>query len=70
MAGRYLRDDPRCFGLHDPAIAPVVAGGRPRVKWLLCGGEIVVEDDAIPGLDVERLRAQAWDEVQRLMRAA
>ena len=66
----YRLDDPRYFGLHDPAIGPVVAGGRPRVKWLLCGGEVVVEDDAIPGLDLERLRAQAWDAVRVLMSEA
>ena len=55
----YSLDDPRFFGLHDPAIAPVVSGGRPRLKWLLVDGEVRVEDDAIPGLDMAELGAKA-----------
>lgn len=62
----YDLDDPRYFGLHDPAIGPIVGGGRPRVRWLLCEGRLLVEDDAIPGLDLERLRSQARDEVRAL----
>ncbi|MBE7418712.1 MAG: amidohydrolase family protein [Ideonella sp.] len=64
----YDLDDPRYFGLHDPAIGPIVGGGRPRLRWLLCDGEVVAEDDAIPGLDLERLRAEAREEVRALMR--
>jgi cytosine/adenosine deaminase-related metal-dependent hydrolase len=55
----YSLDDPRYFGLHDPVIGPVVAGGRPRLKWLLVDGEIRVEDDVIPGLDMAELAAKA-----------
>ena len=55
----YSLDDPRYFGLHDPVIGPVVAGGRPRLKWLLADGQIRVEDDAIPGLDMAELGAKA-----------
>ncbi|MDR6853854.1 amidohydrolase family protein [Variovorax guangxiensis] len=62
-------DDPRYFGLHDPGVGPIVSGGRPRLRWLLCGGEVVAEDDGIPGLDLGRLRAQAGEEVRALMRA-
>ena len=62
----YALDDPRYFGLHDPAIGPVVSGGRPRLKWLLCDGRVVVEDDAIAGLDVGELRAQSKAAVRRL----
>ncbi|WP_077002539.1 amidohydrolase family protein [Variovorax sp. KK3] len=65
----YELDDPRYFGLHDPAIGPIVSGGRPRLRLALCGGEVVVEDDAIPGLDLAALRAQARDEVKALLRA-
>lgn len=61
-------DDPRYFGLHDTALAPVVSGARPTLKWLLAGGEIVVEDDAIPGLDMAELRSHARDAVLRLSR--
>ncbi|MDB5730965.1 MAG: isoxanthopterin deaminase [Variovorax sp.] len=63
----YDLDDPRYFGLHDPAIGPVVSGGRPRLKWLFADGRIVVEDDVIPGLDMARLRAEARTEVRRLI---
>ncbi|MBS0593316.1 MAG: amidohydrolase family protein [Proteobacteria bacterium] len=62
----YDLDDPRYFGLHDPAIGPIVGGGRPRLRWLLCGGEMLVEDDAIPGFDLDRLRAEAREEVRAL----
>jgi cytosine/adenosine deaminase-related metal-dependent hydrolase len=65
----YDLDDPRFFGLHDPALGPVVSGGRPRLKWLLCDGRIVVEDDAIPGLDLAELRAAARAAVRRLATA-
>ena len=62
----YALDDPRHFGLHDPAIAPVVSGARPRLKWLLCGGQVRVQDDQIPGLDLDELNAQARAAVKRL----
>jgi len=55
----YALDDPRFFGLHDPVIGPVVSGGRPRLKWLFVDGEVRVEDDAIPGLDMAELAAKA-----------
>ncbi|HEX8605259.1 MAG TPA: amidohydrolase family protein [Pseudoduganella sp.] len=63
----YDLDAPRYFGLHDMAIGPVVAAGRPRLKWLLGGGRVLVEDDAIPGLDMAALRAGASAEVLRLV---
>ena len=63
----YDLDSPRYFGLHDMAIGPVVAAGRPRLKWLLAGGRVLVEDDAIPGMDMAALRAEASADVQRLM---
>jgi len=65
----YGLDDPRYFGLHDPAIGPVVSGGRPRLRWLLCGGKVIAHDDAIPGLDLAQLRADAQQEVRALVSA-
>ena len=62
----YALDDPRHFGLHDPAIAPIVSGARPRLKWLLCDGQVRVQDDQIPGLDLAELKAQAREAVARL----
>lgn len=59
-------DDPRFFGLHDMALGPVVSGARPRLQWLLVDGQVVVQDDAIPGLDMAELRAAARAAVQRL----
>jgi 8-oxoguanine deaminase len=55
----YALDQPRHFGLRDPAIGPVAGGGRPTLKWLLCHGRVVVEDDRIPGLDLAQLQAEA-----------
>ncbi len=56
--------EPRHFGLHDPAIAPVASGGRTPLRAVLVRGRVVVENDAISGLDLERLR----DDAQRLVR--
>jgi cytosine/adenosine deaminase-related metal-dependent hydrolase len=62
----YALDDPRFFGLHDAAIAPVASGGRPRLKWLLVDGQVRVEDDAVPGLDMAELAAQARAAVRQI----
>ena len=55
----YALDQPRHFGLHDAAIAPVASGGRPTLRALLVHGRVVAEHDTIPGLDLAELRAQA-----------
>jgi len=55
----YDLDAPRFFGLHDPAIGPVASGGRPRLRALVCNGQVVVEDDRVPGLDLAALRHDA-----------
>ncbi len=55
----YDLDDPRHFGLHDPALGPVASGGRARLRALLVAGRLVVENDAIPGLDLAELRHEA-----------
>jgi cytosine/adenosine deaminase-related metal-dependent hydrolase len=65
----YRLDEPRYMGLHDLAIGPVVSGSRPHLIWLLVNGRTVVENDAIPGLDMDELRAQARVAVARLAAA-
>lgn len=62
----YRLDDPRYFGLHDPAIAPVASGGRPALRALLVGGRVIAEDDALPGVDLAELGAQAREAVALL----
>jgi cytosine/adenosine deaminase-related metal-dependent hydrolase len=62
----YDLDQPRHFGLHDPAIAPVASGGRCTLRALLVQGRIVVENDALPGLDLAQLRADAQALVHRM----
>jgi cytosine/adenosine deaminase-related metal-dependent hydrolase len=62
----YELSDPRYFGLHDPAIAPVASGGRPHLRQLICGGRTIVENDRIPGLDLGELAAQAREAVRKL----
>ncbi len=62
----YSLDQPRHFGLHDPAIAPVASGGRTPLRALLVQGRVVVENDGVPGLDLAQLRADAQALVQRL----
>jgi cytosine/adenosine deaminase-related metal-dependent hydrolase len=58
-------DQPRHFGMHDLLIAPVTCGGA-RVRHLLIGGRTVVDDGAIPGLDLARLRSDAARVVTRI----
>ena len=55
----YDLDQPRHFGLHDSAIAPVVSGGQASLRAVLVAGRVVVENNQIPGLDMAELRTQA-----------
>jgi cytosine/adenosine deaminase-related metal-dependent hydrolase len=59
-------DQPRHFGMHDPLVAPETCGGSARVRHLLVGGRLVVDDGAIPGLDLAHLRSEAAGVVRRL----
>lgn len=63
----YRLDDPRYFGLHDPAIGPVASGGRPALKALFCAGRRIVTDDALDGVDLHELGRQAWTAVKALI---
>ena len=54
------------FHLHDPAIGPVVAGGRPRVRWMLVDGKVVIEDDQLPGVDIAELAVRSREAVAKL----
>jgi cytosine/adenosine deaminase-related metal-dependent hydrolase len=56
----------RYAGLHDPAIGPVASGGRPTLRLLTVQGRVVVEEGAIPGLDLPRLLARAREAVRKL----
>ena len=62
----YALDQLRYAGLHDPAIGPVASGGKPKLRYLLVQGRVVVENDSIPGADIERLLARAGEAVRRL----
>ncbi|MDO8778303.1 MAG: amidohydrolase family protein [Burkholderiaceae bacterium] len=57
---------PRYFGLHVPAIGPVASGGSAHLKALLRGGQEIVREGAIPGLDLAELGQQARAAVARL----
>jgi cytosine/adenosine deaminase-related metal-dependent hydrolase len=59
-------NEPRHFGMHDPMIAPVTCAGSAHLRYLLVGGRIVVENGAIPGLDMSKLRSDAARVVARL----
>ena len=61
-----LDRDPRHFGLHDVAIAPVAGGGRAHLRALLVGGQRVVADGAIPDLDLAALARDAREAVREL----
>jgi len=57
---------PRYFGLHDALAGPVVGAGAADLRLLMVGGRIVVENGAIPGIDIEKLRRDAADVVKRI----
>ena len=63
----YELDDIRFAAFHDPGIAPVATGVRPRLKRLLVGGRTVVADDQIIDLDLAELRQRAKAAVRRLV---
>ena len=65
-----LDQDPRYFGLHDPAIGPVASGGSAHLKALLIGGREIVRDGVLPGLDLMELGRQARAAVARLANAS
>ena len=52
--------------MHDPMIAPVTCAGSADIRYLLIGGRTVVENGAIPGLDMQKLKADAARVVTRL----
>tara|TARA_A100001391_G_scaffold166384_2_gene126471 strand:- start:29727 stop:31088 length:1362 start_codon:yes stop_codon:yes gene_type:complete len=62
----YDLNQPRYFGMHDPAIAPVAGGGSATVRHLLVDGQARVRDGVIPGLDLADLRARAAEVVAEL----
>jgi 8-oxoguanine deaminase len=66
----YRLDDPRYFGLHDMAIGPVACGGRASLKALLINGRMIVENDSVPGLDLDALRVDAMAAVKTLQQRA
>ncbi|NML97320.1 amidohydrolase family protein [Paraburkholderia sp. RP-4-7] len=63
----YRLDDPRYFGLHDPAIGPVASGGRPSLAALFSAGRPVVVNDQIEGVDLKELGREARDVVRELL---
>jgi len=63
----YRLDDLRFAAFHDVAVAPVATGIRPYLKCLLVDGRIVVENDRIPGIDVDELRRRVNAAVRRLV---
>jgi len=58
---------PRYAGLHDPLLAPVIGGGAPRLRALYVAGREVVRDGVIPGIDLERINAEADQAVRRMV---
>lgn len=66
----YRLDDPRYYGLHDPAIGPVACAGRATLRALLVAGKTVVVDDVIPGVCLTELGRKASDAVKLLQQRA
>lgn len=62
----YPLEQLRYSGLHDPGIGPVASGGGATPRHLFVQGRMIVENGAIPGLDLHALRAKAQAAVERL----
>jgi cytosine/adenosine deaminase-related metal-dependent hydrolase len=62
----YDLDQPRYWGLHDPAIGPVACGGSARLSALFVGGQPVVRDGAIASVDMPALAHAARQAVATL----
>lgn len=62
-----LDQSPRYFGIHDPALAPVICGGAAHLKRLFIAGQEVVREGALPDHDMDELGAQARNAVKILM---
>lgn len=60
--------EPRCFGLHDPAVAPVVTGAA-SIRHSLVAGNFVVRNGAVGGLDLGGLAEDARRVTARLAAA-
>lgn len=60
--------EPRQWGLHDVAMAPVVSGAA-RPSHVLCHGRVVLDQGQIPGLDMAQLRADAQQAVRAIQQA-
>ncbi|HEX9590157.1 MAG TPA: amidohydrolase family protein, partial [Bradyrhizobium sp.] len=58
--------NPRYFGLHDPLTGPVAGAGAADLRILMVGGRIVVENGAVPGLDLAKLRHDAAGIISRI----
>ena len=58
-------DGPAYWGQHDACAAPLITG-HASVRHSLVGGQAVVQDGALPGLDMEQLQHQARAAVARL----
>ncbi len=56
---------PRCMGLHDPALAPVITGAV-GLRASFVGGHRIVDNGRIPWLDLEGLAVDAHRATERL----
>lgn len=58
--------EPRAFGLHDPAVAPVITGGA-RVRHSFIGGKPLVVNGCLPSTDLPTLAENARRVTARLI---
>ena len=61
---------PRYAGNHDPATAPITAGGAAQLRHAWVAGREVLRHGQVPGLDMGELLARSRELGQRLLRAA
>lgn len=54
------------MGLHDLAIGPVASAGQAKIRYMLIGGKIVMQNNQIPDLDLHELAFEARQAVKKL----
>lgn len=62
----FKLDELRFSGSHEPLAALLLCGAQ-RADWVMVNGQWTVQAGAIPGLDIQQLQADHWQEARQLL---